>query len=146
MKRLLIGAGIVLLFFTVWYYWRYPPMVRAVIADHTFTIEAAVNREERELGLGGRKSMPANHGMVFNFGVRGRYDFWMRGMQFPLDFLWIADKKIVDITESVPPPVGNEAPVQLTAKVPIDKVLEFNAGTVARYGIQIGDKVTFITN
>ena len=145
MKRSLIIAGIVLLLFTLWYYWRNPPMVKAVIGNHTFTIETAVYREERERGLGYRKSMPRDHGMVFAFGVPAKYDFWMRGMQFPLDFLWIADKTIVDITENVPPPEGNEPPVQLTAKIPADKVLELNAGTVARYGIQIGDEVTFIT-
>ncbi len=146
MKKLLIAAGIVFLLFTIWYYWRNPPIAKAVIRNHTFTIETAVNREERERGLGFRKSMPQDHGMVFNFGVRGKYDFWMRGMQFPLDFLWIGDNKILDITTNVPPPRGNEPPVQLTAKVPVDKVMELNAGTVARYGIQIGDEVTFLTN
>ncbi|KKU88260.1 MAG: hypothetical protein UY16_C0010G0016 [Candidatus Gottesmanbacteria bacterium GW2011_GWA2_47_9] len=125
---------------------RRPPVVRAIIRDQTFTIETAVTREERELGLGNRKTMPMDHGMVFLFGVRGKYDFWMRGMQFPLDFLWIGENKILDITTNVPPPVGNEPPVQLTAKVPVDKILELNAGTVSRLRIQIGDEITFVTN
>src|SRR5574341_483674 len=128
MKKLLIAAGIVLLLFTLLYYWRIPPIAKAEINGHSFTIETAVNKEERERGLGYRKNMPADHGMVFNFGVPGKYDFWMRGMQFLLDFLWIRDKTIVDITENVPAPEGSQPPVQLTANIPIDKVLELNAG------------------
>ena len=117
-----------------------------VIRGHEFPVELAVTPKERERGLGYRASLAPDHGMLFLFGVPAKYDFWMRGMQFPLDFLWIADKKIVEITPNVPAPAANEAPVQLTPKYPVDKILELNAGTAERYSIQIGDEVTFITN
>lgn len=146
MKRVLVAAGILLALFTVWYYWTHPLGAKVQINDHVFPMELAVTPKERERGLGYRASLAPDHGMLFLFGVRGKYDFWMRGMQFPLDFLWIADKKIVEITPNVPAPAANEAPVQLTPKYPVDKILELNAGTVAKYGIMVDDEVTFITN
>ena len=72
--------------------------------------------------------------------------FGCAACSFPWISLWISDKKIVDITVNVPKPKEDEAPVQLTPKIPVDKILELPAGSVAKYGIQPGDDVTFITN
>lgn len=146
MKKIIAGAITVLILFTLWFYWTYPMGTKVKIRGHIFPVELAVTPQEKERGLSWRKSLAADHGMLFVYDHKGQFDFWMRGMQFPLDFLWISDKKIVDITVNVPPPNANEAPVQLTPKIPVDKILELPAGSVATYGIQPGDDVTFQTN
>lgn len=88
--------------------------------------------------------MPEMHGMLFPYDHKEQFEFWMRGMRFPLDFIWIDGKNVADITENVPPPLENERPVIVKPLVPVDKVLEVNAGTVARIGIKVGDTVEYI--
>ena len=63
-------------------------------------------------------------------------------MKFPLDFIWITDNTVVDITKNVQPPDGTDMHV-VHAIVPVNKILELNAGEADTYGIQIGDMVTF---
>lgn len=146
MKKIITGLVTALIVFTVWFYWTYPMGPKIKIRGHVFPVELAVTPQEKERGLSWRKTLAPDHGMLFLYGNKGKFDFWMRGMQFPLDFIWISDKKIVDIAVNVPPPKGDEAPVQLAPKIPVDKILELPAGTVAKYGIQAGDDVTFTTN
>ena len=61
-------------------------------------------------------------------------------LQFPLDFIWIDDNKVVDITENVPVLIQGTIPT-IKPKEPINKVLEVNAGEIAAAHIQIGDTV-----
>ena len=52
-------------------------------------VEVADTPEARALGLGGHAPLEDGQGMLFVFGARGRFPFWMRGMTFPLDMLWL---------------------------------------------------------
>lgn len=93
---------------------------------------------ERRLGLSGRESMPKNEGMLFIFDRPGRYAFWMKGMKFPLDFIWISGDKITEITGKVGIDQMNLRPQQ-----PVDKILEVNSGWAAEHQIKIGDTVKY---
>ena len=103
--------------------------------------------EERGPGLGGRPSMPLDEGMLFIFQGEGQYSFWMRGMLFPLDFIWISsDRIVVDITVDVPTVEPGVPDGELPRYRPDQAVLymlEVNAGVVREAGVQIGDAVTF---
>ena len=68
----------------------------------------------------------------------------MLGMKFPLDFVWIDGKKVVDVTRNVPPPKGMEKPTIVKPSVPVDKILEINAGDIDKFGIKVGDTVDFL--
>ena len=129
-------------FFSFWFYQRHPLTSTITIANTTFDIELAITPEEKTKGLGYRDSLFPKHGMVFPYDHKERFDFWMKGMKFPLDFIWIADTSVVDITKNVQPPNGLDMHV-VHASVPVNKILEINAGEVEKYNIQIGDSVTF---
>lgn len=146
MKKILYTIFFVFLIFTFFYYWRHPPNAKVVIRDHIFTVDVAVTTLEKERGLSYRRSMSEDHGMLFVYDHPEQYQFWMKGMKFPLDFIWIRGKTIVDISQHVLPPVGNEQPQVVVPKVSVDKILEINEGIVQKYGIHIGDSVTFQTN
>src|SRR5689334_897593 len=63
---------------------------------HTYTLEIAHTATQQQKGLGGRPSMPQDSGMLFTYNVSGRYCYWMKGMQFPLDIIWLsADKRVI---------------------------------------------------
>src|SRR3989344_4740780 len=141
MKRLLLLAGGLFIAFVAWYYQSHPLGSRVKMRDSVFLVELAITPRERERGLSGRQSLDPNSGMLFLFGNEAVYHFWMRGMQFPLDFIWIDDNIIVDIDENVPAPMGNEEPIELAPKVPVDKVLELNAGVVSALGVKTGDQI-----
>ncbi len=112
-----------------------------------FQAELARTPAEREQGLSGRASLPDDGGMLFVFQEEHRPGFWMRGMRFPLDFIWISrDRRVVDLTENVPPPEPGVPIEELPRYQPDDAVLyvlEVNAGVVREFGIQVGDAVTF---
>jgi uncharacterized membrane protein (UPF0127 family) len=112
----------------------------------TLNVEIADTAEERGLGLGGRPSLDPNSGMVFVFPEPGNYNFWMKGMEFPLDFIWISSDRIVGLSENVPPPSPNQQTLPLYhANSPVDKVLEVNAGFVKAHNIQMGDVLRVIS-
>ena len=119
---------------------RHPVMAEATLRGRTFTIEVADTPAKRELGLGERDALPADQGMYFPFGASQRWVFWMKGMRFPIDIIWIQDGKVVDIAESVPVPDG--LPLQTYAPSgPAEAVLELNAGVAREIGLQPGDDV-----
>jgi uncharacterized protein len=85
-----------------------------------------------------RQSLPADAGMLFDFGETRPVAFWMKNTLIPLDMLFIAaDGGIADIHERAVP--RSEATIE--ARVPVRAVLELNGGTVARLGIKRGDRV-----
>jgi uncharacterized protein len=105
-------------------------------------IEVADTPKKREQGLSGRASLADNSGVLFKFETVGKHSFWMKDMKFALDFIWIRDGKIVEITQNVPPPseTGGQ-PQVVNPTVEIDSVLEVNAGVAEKYNWNVGDAV-----
>jgi hypothetical protein len=124
-------------------YYQIHPLTPTITMNGTlFTIELAVTNKEIEKGLGGRTRLEPKHGMLFLRDHKERYSFWMGGMQFPLDFVWLDGNRVVDITKNVPVETDGNI-TQLKPNVPVDKILELNAGEVDKAGIKIGDTALF---
>ncbi|RMF92897.1 MAG: DUF192 domain-containing protein [Nitrospinota bacterium] len=110
----------------------------------SFWVEVVSTPEERARGLGYRDSLPLDQGMLFLFEEPDYHAFWMRGMRFPLDILWIREGVVVHIEENIPPP--SPLHLRLPTYRPAEKadsVLEINAGLVQKYGLQLGDTVDY---
>lgn len=129
-------------------YGENPPLASEPLSiDHaTFNVEIASTTLNQTRGLSFRPSLGANDGMLFLFGGSGSVqNFWMKDMNFPLDMIWISGNTVVGFAQDVPIPAPGAALWSLpiyTSPDHTDKVLEVNAGTVAKYNIKIGDKVT----
>lgn len=111
-------------------------------------VEIADTPSKRSKGLGGRESLGQDEGMLFIFPSSGKHSFWMKGLKFPLDFVWIKGDQVVDIITSAQPPVSDQNDKDLpiySSKVEADKVLEVNSGVVERLKIKVGDMIK-ITN
>lgn len=116
------------------------------IADVKLQVEVARTAKERAQGLSNRNFLPANQGMIFIFDRAGEYTFWMKGMRFPLDFMWIANGKVVEVTTNVEAPTAeNSVPITVKPKVPVTSVIEVNAGWVAESGVEVGQEVLGLT-
>lgn len=126
------------------YYQSHPLVSKVKIRDSIIVTEVAVTEAQKQKGLGGHKSLGSSSGMLFPYDHKEQYNFWMHGMQFPLDFIWIDGNTVADITLNVLPPTGNQQPTMIKPKVPVDKVLEVNAGFVNKHQISVGDPVQFM--
>ncbi len=109
-------------------------------------VEVAAEPGSRALGLGNRDSLAPEAGMLFIFPKSGLYKFWMKGMRFPLDMIWIEGNKIVDISASVAVlNSSSDGPIPVySPKTEVSQVLEVNSGYAAAHNIQIGDPVQYI--
>ena len=127
-----------------YFYFKHPLGEKVIIDGHTIDVEVSVTEAEKEKGLGYRKSLAPNAGMLFVYQTKDRYGYWMKGMEFPLDYIWILDNTIVDLSPNIPAPATpDQQPVSLAPKTAVNKVLEVNAGLIATDGIKIGDTVKF---
>ncbi len=114
------------------------------IKDTTLNIDIADTPALRTQGLGGRDSLADDYGMLFVFSEEKKHRFWMKGMKVNLDMIFIKDAKVVDLLRNVPAPQGNIKDENLPIYepvVPIDMVLEVQAGFINKHSIQVGDQV-----
>jgi hypothetical protein len=103
-----------------------------------FHVEIADNDAEREQGLMYRRSMPADHGMLFTFPEPSPQSFWMHNTFLSLDIIFIGpDGRILNIADHATPFSDDNLP----SAGPVLGVLELNAGTAQRLGILPGDRV-----
>ena len=129
-----------------------PPLatVKVAIAGAAFNAELATSTLAQARGLSYRQGLGAEDGMLFVFARPGIQNFWMKDMNFPIDIIWIGPnatsgaEEVLGFAENAAPQPG--APLWklkiYTSPAGTDKVLEVNAGTVAKYNIHIGDAVT----
>lgn len=117
-----------------------PSLKKIIVGKAEIFVEIADTPQKREKGLSGRDFLPENQGMLFVFEKPDYWGFWMKEMKFPLDFVWIKDNKVVEITENVKPQ-DYQPPKVLQPKTPVDKVLELNAGFAKKYGMKVGESV-----
>lgn len=117
------------------------------INDIKLKVEIADTKEKRSKGLGGRQSLATDEGMLFVFPKEDKYPFWMKGLSFALDFVWIRGDKVVDILSNIPPPTPGQKDESLpiySSNERVDKVLEIISGTVQKLNIKIGDTVSIL--
>jgi uncharacterized membrane protein (UPF0127 family) len=101
----------------------------------TFTLERPRTTQEYAKGLGERDTIAPDHGMWFVFDPPEQPTFWMKGMRFPIDIIWIADKKVVGLNENIPVDDG----VSLyTPAEPVDAALEIAAGRSSQCNMKQG--------
>ena len=106
--------------------------------QHEFSVEMAVKPEQQIVGLMFRPSVPADGGMLFDWGSPRDSTMWMRNTIAPLDMVFInADGTIRSIAENTVP----ESLAVIDSRGPVRATLELAAGTTARLNIRVGDKV-----
>ena len=105
---------------------------------HDFTVEMALTPQQQEVGLMFRKTVPADGGMLFDWGSPRDSMMWMRNTVSSLDMLFInEDGTIRRIAENTTP----ESLATIDSGGAVRATLEVAAGTARRLGIHVGDKV-----
>ena len=84
--------------------------------------------------------------MWFDLAQTREASFWMRGMRFPIDIVWVTEELVVaGVAADLPPPSAGTSDADLphySSGAPVRYVLEINAGLAADLGIGPGDRVT----
>ncbi|MEM1944803.1 MAG: DUF192 domain-containing protein [Nitrososphaerota archaeon] len=114
-----------------------------IVGGVKISVEIADDPTERGRGLSGRTGLEEGWGMLFVFERAGRHSFWMYGMLFPIDIIWMdEDGVIVYVVEDAQPctSVCETYAPNADAKY----VLEVRAGLVRELGVGLGDVVAFI--
>ena len=105
---------------------------------HVFNVEMALKPEQQITGLMFRPSVPADGGMLFDWGTARDSQMWMKNTLAPLDMVFInQDGTIRSIVENTVP--GSLAVID--SRGPVRATLELAAGTAERLGLRVGDKV-----
>ena len=103
-------------------------------------VEIANTTELQEKGLGGRKALAKDSGMLFVFAEPGEYGFWMKDMLFPLDIIWVSsDFHITHIEHSL---ATSTYPTIFYPHESSQYVLEVSSGTSEKLNLKEGDSVS----
>jgi len=129
--------------------WREPlPAARSTaeitVGETLLTVDLALTGDEQQLGLGYRNGLADGTGMLFVFRDPGERVFWMKGMRFCLDIVWIAGGEIVGAAEDACPDPEGTADTdreRFPSMVPVTHVLEVPAGWLAVHGYGKGTPV-----
>ena len=106
--------------------------------ESVFMVEVMRTLDERARGLMFRRYLPADRGMLFEFGAEAPVAMWMKDTFIPLDMLFIRkDGTISSIAVNTEP----HSTRTIGSSEAIWSVLEVNAGTVQRLGIKAGDVI-----
>lgn len=105
------------------------------------TVDVARTDAELVRGLSERTRLGDQEGMLFVFEKDSRQGIWMKDMNFPIDIIWLdSQKRVVHIVRDASP---ESYPVVFTPPVDARYVLEVPAGSVARWGVNVGGVVRF---
>jgi uncharacterized protein len=105
---------------------------------HEFEAEIADDSAEQSKGLMFRESMPANHGMLFDFGQSRMVQMWMKNTPMPLDMVFIlADGTVARIAERTVPYSLDV----ISSQEPVSFVLEIRAGVSKLIELKPGDRL-----
>jgi len=123
-----------------------------VINGVQINVEIALTPEARTQGLSGRASLGEKEGMLFVFDAPGKYGFWMKDMNFPIDIVWFTpserneaglarDLRVVYIKKDAKP---ESYPEIFMPEENARYVLEVLAGFSDENNLQIGDRAELV--
>jgi uncharacterized membrane protein (UPF0127 family) len=105
---------------------------------HAFNVEMALSPEQQTVGLMFRPVIPADGGMLFDWGSPRPSQMWMRNTISSLDMVFINEdgsiRTIVERTTRLSLAV-------IDSRGPVRATLELAAGTTERLDIRVGDRV-----
>ena len=137
-----------LLWFTAAAAQELPPLEEAfdqgvlvIAAEHScyrFDIYIAETRAQQRRGLMFVRSMPATTGMLFIYSNPAYLSMWMKNTFISLDMLFVrADGTVASVARDT----GPQSLRSVAAEEPVLYVVELNAGTAERLGIEPGSRL-----
>ena len=106
--------------------------------------EVADTPSARERGLMFRDHLAEDAGMLFIFQQAAPHQFWMKNCKFPIDIIWLNDKKeIVYLSENTPPCPSDPCPLYGPTRERATYVIEVVSGVAQKEKLKPGMKIQF---
>ncbi len=143
-QSLLVASFVSLFLFTGCDFFGLFPGEKEVVFNtdngtHTYLVEVADEKEERNTGLMNRESLEENRGMIFIYEEEIKPAFWMKNTLIPLDMVFMdEDFKVVDYFVNVQPCEEDPCPHYIPNSN-AQYIVEVNAGQVGKMGLERGD-------
>lgn len=101
-------------------------------------VEVQADRVGQIKGLSGRATLEAASEMLFPVRPALLVQVWMKGMNFPLDILFVKDGRVISVVENAPPckTVAEECPVY-NSTGPVDTVIELHPDSQIKAGTEL---------
>ena len=117
----------------------FEPLVPWTLGETGLFASLATTDTDRSLGLSYTSALPADVVKVFVFTTDERWSFWMKGMEYPIDIVWVtATGTIAHIETNVSPATY---PKSFTPSTPARYVIETVPGLFAGQNLKVGDRV-----
>ncbi len=117
----------------------YEPLVPWTLGGQAVFASLATTDAERSLGLSYTSVLPPDVVKVFVFDTDERWSFWMKGMEYPIDMVWVtATGTIAHIETNVSP---STYPHSFTPPTPSRYVIETVPGLFANLNLKVGGNV-----
>lgn len=120
---------------------------KVVVNGFDVMADIALTSEQQTKGLDVKNNLTESQGMLFVFQQPYRYGFWMIGMKFPIDIIWLDSNGVVTHIEHslkpCPPASSNlTCPVYFPEK-DSQYVLETVAGFSMKHNVRLGTHMNF---
>jgi uncharacterized protein len=113
------------------------PVTSMQIGSERFDLEIAISPHDQEVGLMHRDSLDSDHGMIFINSEEKPQTFWNHDVHFPLDLIFLdSSARVVSLKH-----LDAFSEKNVPSDAPAQYVIELNAGTVARLGVKVGDRL-----
>lgn len=144
----LIISGVVLLIVVTFMVIFLPMLSRSDtklwLGNGIFNINVASTSSAREKGLSGKSELAPDQALLMVFPSEGKWGIWMKGMNFPIDIVWLnKDKKVVYTVKDAP--YDNQTTIY-TPTTPALYVVELPAGTITDKSITTNNTAVFQIN
>ena len=120
------------------------PTTTITVAGAALRVETARRPEAQQRGLGYRDGLATGTGMLFVFDELDEHTFWMKGMRFCLDIIWIGEGRVVGAAERICPAragTGDPDIPRALSPEPVRYVLEVPAGWMEANEVTVGSAV-----
>jgi hypothetical protein len=134
-------TGFLLLFLVVFFFSVYRTTDVLRINNTTYLLKISSTKSQLINGLSDTQALPQNRGMLFILPNLDYQCFWMKGMKFNLDIIWLnSEKKVIKIEQNLSPSTypNNYCPSSFARYV-----LEMNSGFIKTNKIRLGQVLNF---
>jgi len=126
-----------------------PARAQITVGGTSLDVELATTAGQQTLGLGYRNGLQPGTGMLFVDTSASDRTFWMKGMRFCLDIIWIQDGAIAGAAENACPDADGTADqdrARFASPGPVTDVLEVPAGWLKQHGYGTGTVIDVPAN
>jgi uncharacterized membrane protein (UPF0127 family) len=120
---------------------------KVVVNGFDVMADIALTGEQQTKGLDVKNNLTENQGMLFVFQQPYRYGFWMIGMKFPIDIIWLDSNGVVTHIEHslkpCPPASSNLVCPTYFPEKDSQYVLETVAGFSIKHNVRLGTHISF---